>query len=257
MSRHERRDVRYRIRLPVTMFRGPNKFDLTTEDVSFSGLFIRTDSPPQLRQLARIQLNLPPQNDPFLGYGMAVHIVDATTGAKQGRAAGCGMQFYGVTGEEKERWDGFIRYVGEHHGDSANETIELNVSGERQEPIRRRFVRHNVALKIRLKTVDDLFTLYTRDVSHGGMFISTDLELNVGGDMDIDMVHPDSGEVFKLKCVVRHRINRPGEMVGVGVEFVGLDEARSNELFDFINLDIPIDFEDDSPIIEPGDPKLL
>ena len=47
MGRESRRDQRFRIQIPVTMMRGPRMFALQTEDVSRTGVFIRTD--PNLR----------------------------------------------------------------------------------------------------------------------------------------------------------------------------------------------------------------
>jgi len=250
MGREQRRDVRYRVQMPCVMLRGPKKNELTTEDVSFRGLFLRTDEPPALRQLVRVKLSLPPTNDEFTGYGMEVHVVPP--GGP--RVAGVGVQFYGVSGAEKNRWDAFIKYVGEKHANSAGETVSL-LQAPPTEPIRRQHPRKEMALKIRLYTVNDLYDLYTRDISRGGMFITTELPLEAGDRLDVDMVHPVTGEVFKLRCEVRHRTATP-TLKGVGVEFIGLDGQRRDQMFDFISSDIEVE-EEEPVFVAPDDPKLL
>ena len=66
---NKRRDVRYQVRFPVQMTAGRRKSTLFAEDVSRRGLFLRTDTPPPLRQLVRIQLVLPPGQHALRGHG--------------------------------------------------------------------------------------------------------------------------------------------------------------------------------------------
>ena len=50
----QRREVRYKVRLPVKVIRTREIQSLLTEDVSFRGVFLRMDAPPSLRQLVRL-----------------------------------------------------------------------------------------------------------------------------------------------------------------------------------------------------------
>ena len=59
MGAEQRRDERYAVHIPATLTRGHEAVALLTEDVSFRGLFLRTDSPPTLRQLVRIEIREP------------------------------------------------------------------------------------------------------------------------------------------------------------------------------------------------------
>ena len=236
------------------MHRGPKKFALHTADVSYRGLYVCTDSPPQLRQLVKVELALPPGGDSFVGHGMAVYVLEPGTEAAKIRTPGCGIQFYGVTGSEKAQWDAFIQWVSTEHGQSENE--EVDMSGAGGQVARRKHERHAMQLEIRLQHADDLYTLYTRDISRGGMFISTDLELAADAELFVDLIHPATSQLFKLQCVVRHHIQNDA-MHGVGVQFVNLDAALQEQLFDFISSDIEITEDPDAVFVAAGDPKLL
>jgi uncharacterized protein (TIGR02266 family) len=120
------------------------------------------------------------------------------------------------------------------------------------DPVRREHPRFAASLALELRTVDELRTLYTRDVSHGGMFIVTDLVLAPGTALVIEVVHPITRAVFMLEAEVR-RASAPGEAPGLGVEFVGVDDARRSAFIDFVR-----DTFSQAPpeLIEVGDPLL-
>jgi len=59
----------------AVLLRGGREVSLLTGDVSFRGLFLRTDDPPPLRQLLQVKLKLPPENDELVAHAMAVFVV--------------------------------------------------------------------------------------------------------------------------------------------------------------------------------------
>jgi c-di-GMP-binding flagellar brake protein YcgR len=86
--------------------------------------------------------------------------------------------------------------------------------------------------------MDALVDLYTTDLSLGGMYVETDQVLRVGSALTTEIVHPDTGEVFELECVVRRC--EGGPQPGLGVEFVNLDEVQKQQLQAFVSNAIPV-----------------
>src|SRR5262245_55545372 len=82
--------------------------ELLTHDVSFRGVFVRTDTPPVLRQLVKIELVLP---DKTLigGHAMVVHVAPKQQGVPKGEGPvpGIGLQFWGPI-ENARAWEQFI-----------------------------------------------------------------------------------------------------------------------------------------------------
>ena len=253
-----RRDKRYRVRLPIRTRIGGRLQELVTDDVSFRGLFLHTDKPLPLRQLIRIEATLPPDGVPFATHGMVVHSVPEG----QGRAGGCGVQFYGM-GDERRIWEKYIQHVQQ----SGEQVPDLRTTGPQPavsapgetavEPAKaasgsgpqdgRRFHRFPVVLEVKPRDIDELFRMYTRDVSVGGMFLSTPREIEIGSELRLEVRHPTNDSVFALTAVVRRRSTQP---LGLGVEFTGLDDRRRAEFFDFIHAPIPTEELDGLELLE-------
>jgi hypothetical protein len=100
---NHRRDARIDVRVPVVLIRGKASFELETLDVSFRGCFVKCDSPPALRSLVRMRLALP--HRALDVHAMAVHVVAAA----DGREGGVGLQFWGLSGTDRQVWEEFIR----------------------------------------------------------------------------------------------------------------------------------------------------
>lgn len=97
-----RREARFDVRMPVEIFRGKIAHSLETSDVSFKGLFVKTNNPPPLRSLVRLRVNLPGRS--FEAHAMVVHVV-----AESGQQNGMGLQFWGLSGSDRGAWDDFVR----------------------------------------------------------------------------------------------------------------------------------------------------
>jgi hypothetical protein len=220
MDEERRREARYGARLPLTLTRGKQSLRLLTEDVSFRGVFLRMDAPPALRQLVQLQVTLP-EGASLRAHAMVVYRIEP--GGPQ--TPGAGVQFYGFEGRERAQWEAFVARV-------RDEAIVLTPS-QSLDPVRRRFERHIVRFAVRLSTVDELATLWSRDLSQGGMALETDLDLPIGSEVGVGLVHPVSGELFELDGIVRRKIVR-ADGAGLAIEFVGLDEARRAQMERFI-----------------------
>ena len=112
-----RREARVDVRVPVVLYRKKVPVKLETSDVSFKGLFVRTDDPPALRSLVRLKVALFDRE--FEAHAMAVHVVAPTPGDavqdpesggdRERHHAGVGLQFWGLSGPDRTAWDDFVR----------------------------------------------------------------------------------------------------------------------------------------------------
>ena len=175
---------------------------------------------------------------PFAGraldmHGMTVHVVDYENAG--GRTPGIGVQFYGLDRETRETWEATVRHV-EGSAPLSPDQSRFALPEDTPEPIRRRFQRHTAVLTVETPSRGDLDAWVTRDISVGGTFIKSEEALKLGAPVMICLSHPENGSTFILDGVVRHV-----QLDGVGVEFVGLDDARRQELHEFVQGGILVD----------------
>ncbi len=104
-----RREARVEVRVPVTVYRGKKPLDLETSDVSFKGLFVCTNDPPPLRSLVKLRVALVGRE--FDAHAMAVHVVLPAAREADGAThqPGVGLQFWGLSGQDRMAWDDFVR----------------------------------------------------------------------------------------------------------------------------------------------------
>ncbi len=255
-SPQRRRDKRYPARLAIRTRVAGRLKDLFTADVSFRGLFVSTSEPAPIRQLIRIEGILPPDGVPFATHAMVVRVV--TPGEANEHGPGFGVQFYGM-GDERRAWEAYVQHVQKSalalpdRRDSRLHQVAQGLgarvakgSGEHEN---RRFQRFPVVLEVRPRDLEDLYRLYTRDVSVGGMFLSTSRTVEVDSEVRLDVRHPHNDSIFHLTAIVRRRSEQPA---GIGVEFTGLDDARRRNFFEFIHAPIPVDedLDDDLELAE-------
>jgi len=228
----KRRDKRYSYRMPAVLVRGAREVPLLTGDVGYRGLFLRTDDPPPLRQLLQVKVNLPPVNDAFTVHAMAVFVVPV---GASGRAPGVGLQLYAVSGEARQRWDRFVQWVAKSHPESLETPVKP--VAEAPDTVNRQFPRIRRELSVKAQSIRDLPLLVTEDVSRGGMFLRTGLDLPIGSELRLLVANPLTGRTVALDTVVRRRVERPPERAGLGVELFGLDEKRREEFAELAGLD--------------------
>lgn len=242
MSGSEQRvDVRVPCDIEVTLRWGRREARLRAEDVSYRGMFLRTDSPPELRQLVKIECDPHDGRGRLSMHGMAVHAVEPDN--PRGRVPGVGIQFYAVDPDSRARWAAFVHSAERRGGCGARDT-------EPSEPVRRKYPRYDAEVELELATLDELLTLYTRDVSQGGMFIVTDFPLELGSALRVTVIHPTTRAPFGVDAVVRRACEDPK---GIGVEFTGLDQKRRNALWAFVREGVA---PEPAEYVPPGDPEL-
>lgn len=241
-----RREPRYRLRIPVILRLGREATELMTEDVSFSGMFVRTDAPPPERGLIKIDIPVPGEVAPLPLTAMVVHRIEPTP--SNGRIPGAGLQLYGVGSDIRDKWARYILSLRDQDANAASKPVAVEAgnsapdpqpSEPEREPIDRRHVRYSAVLIARAKTLDELVTMYTRDISQGGTFLTTNVAVAAGDALRLELIHPDTGEAFDLACIVRRRVRD-----GLGVEFTDLDEAKREAFWQFVEPVVELNEDD-------------
>jgi hypothetical protein len=200
----------------MTLKVGPSQYDVETEDVSYSGVFLATSLDLPLRQLIQLEGIL--DRETFVAHAMIVF----ARPHGGGRTAGVGVKFFGLSRETLERWARFVRAVRER---------ELTAAAFTQVAPARPHAA--IVLRVRPEGLTELVDVYTRDIAEGGMFVETDQPLLVGSRLTAEIIHPDTGEAFDLDCIVRRVVRDPKP--GIGVEFTGLDPDRRAALHEFVS----------------------
>ncbi len=242
MYAQRRRDVRYAIQFPAQLTLGKRSHSLLTGDVSYGGVFLRTDTPPTLNQLVGVQLVLPIGDHALSAHGMTVRVVRPDN--PSGYAPGIGVQFYALNQTTRDAWETFIRHVQERYPQSTDQAPLRLPRGFTPEPVKRRFERHTAVLKVEPTTTRELEELYTHGVCTGSMFVPTRLELSPGARVVVYVEHPTSGQPFLLEAVVNDRaVSPPAPVAGVGLALQGIDQRTKEEFTDFVRSGILIDEE--------------
>ena len=235
-----RRESRFPVRIPVNLRTGGTVTRLYTGDISFRGLFICTDSPPVLRQLISIELALPPDDVNFKSHAMSVYVLQP--GQEADRMPGVGVQFYAQSEGQRRQWERFVTYIKQHPPDVPADAID---------PVKRAHPRIAARFEVHPKDLSELEIIYTRDVSTGGMFIETDMQLAIGKGLSLTIYHPVSHHGFTMDCTVkRHDTGTPK---GLGVEFINMDDERREKFHEFVQEGLAAlsdaEAEDDSDIV--------
>lgn len=271
--KQRRRDKRYRTDLTIRTRLGGRPAELEVEDVSFRGMFIVSQQALPVRGLIKIEATLPPNGTPFATHGMVVYVVPPGDASRH--TPGAGVQFYGM-GDERRAWEAYIQHL-QRSTEAQPDRRSMQgitplpapapppaapVAAVRPATVppvpqaraasgsgpqdNRRFARFPAVLEIRPRDLKELLRMYSRDVSVGGMFLSTAREFEVGAELRLDVRHPNNESVFSLNAVVRRRTTQP---LGIGVEFPDLDDKRRRDFFEFIHAPIPGDEDIDLDLV--------
>jgi Tfp pilus assembly protein PilZ len=170
-------------------------------------MFVSLDEPPRPRELVRVDAVLP-EGDRLTLQGMVAFVTSKDDDV--GRPRGVGIRFLGSGGPEHDQWEGFVRKVWDEQ--------------HRRKPKVKRTGGHvAVVVRLRAKDTAELEDGIASVLSHGGLPVETEHRLVVGGPLALEIVHPHTGEVFDLPCVVRKR----ADGVSVGLADVGTEQKRA------------------------------
>ena len=227
-----RRDRRYPYPLPVKLTWRRLVEHTTAKDVSFNGLFLPSSMAIELRQLVRLDIQLPWEELLVSMHAMVVHV--ARSESAEEYAHGIGVQFFGLGQTEKDGWSRFVERVRQGVAELDTEGWTAKLRRPQPSPERRQFGRFAALFEVRATHLGELVQMYTRDVSKGGMFLKTEVDLGVGDLLHLTVHHSDTDESFSLRGMVRRQVNE-AEMRGVGIEFLGMSDIKRDEFWRFVS----------------------
>jgi uncharacterized protein (TIGR02266 family) len=97
-----RRDVRVRTEYEVRIEDLDRLDSEYTENISASGLFIRTENPPEKGSLITVAINLPTKDRVIVAKARVIHKVTLDQAKAIGRRPGCGVEFENLPAEDQE-----------------------------------------------------------------------------------------------------------------------------------------------------------
>ncbi len=152
---------RYLVQVDATFLSRSQSVPFLTDHVSTEGLFVRTDSPPRVMELLRIELTLPPLGEKIVLNGMVTQLVlprakDSVPGAE--------IAFFAKEGAAAARWNDFIAFVAKNHPEAAHSVVRFGEHGVDQ--IRREAPRLDAAFSIRIDPTSKA-TLAVANISKG------------------------------------------------------------------------------------------
>lgn len=232
------------VEVPILLEVGKKLFDLVTEDVSHSGLFVRVPEPLTLRSLVKVSLLLPPLGAAFRASARVCHNVPAVRGSDD---AGAGLQLFGLGADDTRRWDAFIDLVRARYPESAERRAIL-AEGVGIDPIVKRDPSYSLVLALHLRSLADLVLLLKRDVSARKLFVATSAQPEIGDRVGLWIVHPHTDDVFELSGTVKRRVS-DGSLGGLQLDLADLSDDRIQRLEEFTFDAVEPLFDD--PHVEP------
>jgi len=217
-----RLDIRYRIAMPVEVRQGKSWTTLTTEDVSFGGMFLRASEPPKLRQLVRLRADLPFA----VGRFEANAVVTRRIEPGQPAVAGVGLAFFAMGSVALEVWDHFILEAATACPTLAETPFHAEQVHVTPPP---GMTKDEPRLEVHVASLEDLFVLHSRDASRAGIFLATQPDFTAGDRVTLRVLHVGSDNEFWIPCVVRQVRER-----GVAVEFAADRPELVRHFHDFL-----------------------
>ena len=115
----------------------------------------------------------------------------------------------------------------------SEKNIQASVSPEQMRPNRRKDLRkHLLVLRVSEKSSKTFFG-YAKNLSKGGMFISSTSPRRVGKEYEISFKFPGDGSDTSCRCKVvwKREYNEKSSIEpGMGIMFLNLDEKTANTI---------------------------
>jgi Tfp pilus assembly protein PilZ len=222
-------DRRYLVPLPVLIKIAKQRIEATTSDVSHGGMFVLTEEELGLGQLVHVELLLPPRGDLFTGTARLVHRLPVVT---RDARPGIGLQHYGLGRDLQARWDVFIDHLRKSYPDAETRMI-TSAGAESIDVAYRRSERQSGALRVHVRSVQDLVLMLERDLKRGSIFFATDSQARLHDELALQIVHPDSGDVFELIGRVDRAV-QDGTLRGLRFELLDCGPERRERFEEFV-----------------------
>src|SRR5262245_44367203 len=99
---------------------------------------------------------------------------------------------------------------------------------------RRQSRRFAARINVNFRSLDELVTTYTSDLSRGGIFVAASVQLPPGTEVQLSIDVPDGGPPARIPARVAYVLDRKtaqkqGRVPGMGMQFHGSDVASLGE----------------------------
>jgi hypothetical protein len=242
----DRKEPRFPVDLPVLLKIGGRGVERHTRDVSFAGIFVCTEPAPEgaapvselaLRQLVGITILLPPHAKRIDVAATVVHR------QRQPGRAGVGLRFYGMAGDDLRSWEQFVARLRDDFPPMTGRATRL-LQGEHVDPLVRRRPDQVAALRVAVQTVAELERMLELDPKAPTFFVLCDEQLEVGAELGVWLVHPESEDLFELACRIERVVHEHG-IRGLGLVLVDFDEERRQRFREFVEDGLEALFDDE------------
>jgi hypothetical protein len=183
--------------------------EMTTVDVSRTGLFLHTYDPKPLRYLLRLRMDPSDGGEPIVGHGMVVRVVSAAEAEAIGTEPGMGIEFFGFGGAPRARWEALLDRLASSGAADAKRRSQPSPALQPLvcEAAHKLPRRDDVLLLLRTDNVEQLYEICNVHIPSGSMFVRTSVALPPGASVDLRIVHPLSRDVYDLRGMVE-RVRR-------------------------------------------------
>jgi len=215
--------LRVKARLKVRFKSTESFINEYTTNISKGGLFIRTNKPCELRDKVEIVLVIPGTEIEVTALGEVIHVVGEDK-ATATMPAGMGIQLLELKKEDQEKIESFIK--------SAVKT-DADILGRRQH------ARVETRIRVRFESREALVEEYIHNISHGGIFIQTQKPKQVGEQIILVLIHPETSQEIMLKgevarVVTTEDAQKNNSYPGMGIKFKEMEPYVKKQIDEFI-----------------------
>jgi two-component system chemotaxis response regulator CheY len=119
-------------------------------------------------------------------------------------------------------------------------------------PDRRGTQRYAARIKVSFRSIDELVTAYTGDLSHGGLYVAAAQQLPPGSEVQLSLEVPDGGPPARIPARVAYTLSAEeaaaqGRQPGMGMEFL---EVHTRQLARRIAAYVSSSVEMDIPAVD-------
>jgi type IV pilus assembly protein PilZ len=219
----EAKEIQGAIQLKIKFKDVESFIDEYTYNISKGGVFIRTANPCRLRDIVEIVLILPEEQLEVIVKGEVVQVVSSDM-ANEHLPAGMGIHILDFKKEDQERIERFV---------------SSRLRQKTETPAIREDRRIEARLKVKFESKDKLAEEYANNISHGGIFISTNDLKQAGEKIEIILIHPDNEQELLLKGEVVHVVSEDDTKkfnipMGMGIKFTEMDSYDKYQVDEFI-----------------------
>jgi hypothetical protein len=181
--------------IPVEIFYGRERRRLSTHDVSFKGLFIKTTE--RVPECTLLRLEIPRISGPALVLHGTVIRRQADAGTASSMVPGLGIKLFGLGQAERAEWEALVAGLREATAGTAE--------GECADP--------QVRLQLRLRTPEELASLVHQILDQRAVLLACPVSYRAGTRLVLELLHPVTGQPHSLPAIAEHVAARRGAFI--------------------------------------------